>query len=144
MVDPWTTAQRVLGRWEGPATGRPGVGRQVREYRLILRGRFILGTDETRWVPTPEEPEGLFHEDLSVLGLDRAAGQLVMRSFHGEGFVHDARRAFDPILFTVSDGSAALGSATTSATRDRPDQSLPVTGPSGATPSDRAPRRHGQ
>lgn len=93
MVDPWTTAQRLLGRWEGPATGRPGVGRQVREYRLILRDQFILGTDETRWVPTPEEPDGPFHEDLCVLGLDRAAGQVVMRSFQGEGFVHEYRCA---------------------------------------------------
>lgn len=91
MGDPWTAALRLLGRWEGPATGRPGIGRQVREYKLILRDRFILGTDETQWEPTPEEPAGLIHEDLSVLGLDRAAGQLVMRSFHGEGFVHEYR-----------------------------------------------------
>ena len=91
MDDPWTAAQRLLGKWEGPATGRPGVGRQVREYRLILHDRFILGTDQTRWVPTPDEPDGLIHDDLSVLGLDRAAAQLVMRSFHGEGFVHEYR-----------------------------------------------------
>ena len=89
MVDLWAGAQRLLGRWEGPATGRPGTGVQVREYRSILQGRFILGTDETRWVPTPDEPAGLFHEDLAVLGWSAASGQLTMRSFHGEGFVHD-------------------------------------------------------
>jgi hypothetical protein len=91
MVDQWAAAQRLLGRWEGPASGRPGSGRQIREYTSILKGRFILGTDETRWVPTPDEPQGLVHEDLAVLGMDRAAGQLVMRSFHGEGFVHEYR-----------------------------------------------------
>ena len=91
MGDPWAAAQRLLGRWEGPATGRPGSGQQVREYKEILGGRFILGTDVTRWEPTREEPDGFVHEDLSVLGLDKSARQLVMRSFHGEGFVHEYR-----------------------------------------------------
>jgi hypothetical protein len=91
MVDPCAAAQRLLGRWDGPATGRPGTGSQVREYKSILQGRFILGTDETHWEPTPERPEGFIHEDLAVLGVDQAAGQLVMRSFHGEGFVHEYR-----------------------------------------------------
>jgi len=91
MVDRWEHAQQLLGRWEGPATGRPGTGEQVREYRSILQGRFIQGTDQTQWVPTPEMPAGLFHEDLAVLGWNEATGQLTMRSFHAEGFVHDYR-----------------------------------------------------
>jgi hypothetical protein len=91
MTDPWASAQQLLGIWEGPATGRPGTGHQVREYKLILRGRFILGTDKTRWEPTPDRPSGDLHEDLSILSFDRAAGQLVMRSCYGEGFVHEYR-----------------------------------------------------
>jgi hypothetical protein len=63
----------------------------VRQYKTILQGRFILGTDETRWEPVPEQPEGFIHEDLAILSLDRGTGQLVMRSFHGEGFVHEYR-----------------------------------------------------
>ena len=91
MGDPWATAQQFVGRWEGPATGRPGTGHQVRVYKSILLGRFILGTDETRWEPTPEQPEGSTHEDLSVLYLDRAANQLVMCGFYSEGLVHEYR-----------------------------------------------------
>ena len=81
MSDPWANAQRLLGRWEGPATGRPGTGHQTHEYKLILRGQFILGTDETRWEPSTEQPAGDLHEDLSVISFDRAAGQLVMWGF---------------------------------------------------------------
>ena len=81
MSDPWANAQRLPGRWEGPATGRPGTGHQIREYKLILRGQFILGTDETRWEPSTEQPAGDLHEDLSVISFDRAAGQLVMWGF---------------------------------------------------------------
>jgi hypothetical protein len=89
MIDPWASVQRLLGRWEGPAAGRPGAGHQVREYKLILKGRFILGTDRTSWEPTAEQPSGDLHEGLSILSFDRAAGQLVMRSCYGEGFLHD-------------------------------------------------------
>ena len=91
MVDHWDAAERLIGRWEGPATGRPGSGHQVREYKPILRGRFILGTDETRWGPTPEQSDGDVHEGLSVLSLDRTVPQLVMRGFYSEGFVHEYR-----------------------------------------------------
>ncbi len=91
MDDPWAAAGQLVGRWEGPATGRPGVGRQVREYRPILRGRFLLGTNTTVWEPTAEEPDGNNHEDLSVVGLDRSTGQLFIHGFHVEGFVHDYR-----------------------------------------------------
>jgi hypothetical protein len=107
MVNPWAAAQRLLGRWEGPATGRPGTGGQVREYKEILGGRFILGTDETHWEPTPEQPDGFVHEDLSVLGLDRGVGQLVMRGFHAEGFVHECR-----CVESTPDGSRMVFEAT--------------------------------
>ena len=91
MSDQWGAAQQLVGRWEGRATGRPGSGHQVREYTPILAGRFILGTDETRWEPSPEEPNGSLHEDLTVLYVDRAAGLLVMRGFYSEGLVHEYR-----------------------------------------------------
>jgi hypothetical protein len=100
MRDPWGTAQQFVGRWEGPATGRPGTGHQVRVYKTILRGQFILGTDETRWEPTSEQPEGSLHEDLSVLYLDRAVNQLVMRGFYSEGLVHEYH-----FVEAASDGS---------------------------------------
>jgi len=91
MSDQWAAAQQLVGRWEGPATGRPGTGRQVREYKPILGGQFILGTDETRWEPSSEQPDGSLHEDLSILYLDRAADQLVLRGFYSEGLVHEYR-----------------------------------------------------
>lgn len=88
MLDQWQAIQRVLGRWEGAATGRPGTGHQVREYKAILRDRFILGTNRTRWDPTPEHPDGDLHEDMSIINFDPTNGQLVMRGFYSEGFVH--------------------------------------------------------
>jgi hypothetical protein len=91
MSDQWAAMQRLLGRWHGTASGRPGTGTQVREYRSILGGAFILGTNETRWPAAAGQPEGPPHEDMSVISFDRAAGQLMKRSFYSEGFVHDYR-----------------------------------------------------
>jgi hypothetical protein len=91
MADQWAIAQRLIGHWEGPATGRPGTGYQVREYQPVLRGRFILGTDVTRWDPSSEHPDGDVHEDLAVIDFEKAAASLVMRGFYSEGFVHEYR-----------------------------------------------------
>jgi hypothetical protein len=91
MADLWLEARRLLGRWEGPATGRPGTGRQVREYKSILRDHFILSSDVTDWEPTADEPAGLHHEGLGVLSFDRSSGGLVLRSYYSEGFIHEYR-----------------------------------------------------
>lgn len=91
MNDQWHAIQRLLGRWQGTASGKPGTGTQVRRYRPILGGAFILGTNEARWQAVAGEGEPPPHEDMSVLSFDRAAGQLVMRSFYNEGFVHEYR-----------------------------------------------------
>jgi hypothetical protein len=91
MNDQWAAVQRLLGRWQGTATGRPGMGTQVREYRPILGGAFILAENRTAWQAAAGEPEAAPHEDMSVLSFDRGEGRLVMRSFYIEGFVHDYR-----------------------------------------------------
>jgi len=41
MVDQWAAAQRLQGKWEGPATGRPGTGQQVRELGFMISAPSI-------------------------------------------------------------------------------------------------------
>ena len=91
MTDQWTALMRLVGRWEGTASGRPGVGHQVRTYETVLGGVFIKGTNTTRWAPTTQEPAGETHEDLCLIGRDQATGQAVMRSFFVEGFYCEYR-----------------------------------------------------
>lgn len=90
MSDPWTMAQRLIGVWEGPATGRPGSGVQRREYKSVLDGHFLLGTNQTRWEASPSA-EAFVHEDISVLSADRGTGELRLLGFYSEGLVHDYR-----------------------------------------------------
>jgi hypothetical protein len=91
VSDQWTAIQRLIGRWQGTASGEPGTGRQVRVYESALRGKFITGRNRTEWEPTTEDPDGEIHEDTSYIGFDKAAGQLVMRSFFVEGFYCEYR-----------------------------------------------------
>jgi hypothetical protein len=44
MTDPWTALTRLIGRWEGTASGRPGVGHQERTYETVLGEVLINGT----------------------------------------------------------------------------------------------------
>ena len=79
----------LLGTWEGTASGEPGRGAQTRRYELALRGRFIMGTNRTAWSATAAHPEGEVHEDLSLIGYDRAAKRFVMHVFYVERFVSE-------------------------------------------------------
>jgi hypothetical protein len=93
MTDAWSAAQRALGQWEGTASGQPGEGRQTRHYELVLRGAFILGGSVTQWPPEAGQPEREPHEDLCLLSHDATSGQVTMRSYYVEGFVHEYRCA---------------------------------------------------
>jgi hypothetical protein len=77
----------LIGTWQGTAEGAPGKGQQTRRYELILRGRFVMGTNRTTWEKTASHPEGEIHEDISLISWDRAAKRFVMHVFYVERFV---------------------------------------------------------
>lgn len=108
MADQWDAVQRLIGEWEGSANGHPGTGSQVRKYQPILRGTFVMGTNRTSWQPTPDNAEGETHEDLAIFSLDRAASQIVMRSFFVEGFACEYR-----CVDAADDGSRLVFEAAT-------------------------------
>lgn len=87
-ADPWQPVRTLLGSWEGDAQGEPGSGRSLREYRLTLKDRFIQVTSQSTYPPQPKNPKGEVHEDVGFLSYDKAAQKLVLRQFHGEGFVN--------------------------------------------------------
>jgi hypothetical protein len=88
-ADVWAPLRSLLGNWEGEASGHPGKGRQERRYELILRGRFLMGTNKTLWEPTGGNPEGEVHEDITLFSFDRRANRFHMRAFYVEGFFSD-------------------------------------------------------
>lgn len=87
--DPFAPLRVFEGRWEGAASGEPGKGIATREYKLDLAGRFLIGRSKSVYEPKTPGAKSEVHEDLALFSYDRAAKKLVLRQFHGEGFVNE-------------------------------------------------------
>jgi hypothetical protein len=77
------------GKWEGKATGEPGKGVSTREYRFDLNGRFLSARNKSVYDPKSSEAKPEVHEDFGMYSYDRALKKVVLRQFHGEGFVNE-------------------------------------------------------
>jgi hypothetical protein len=77
------------GMWEGKATGEPGKGISKREYRYDLNGRFLSGRNKSVYEPKTVDAKPEVHEDFGIYSYDRALKKIVLRQFHGEGFVNE-------------------------------------------------------
>ena|SRR5688572_15711468 len=87
-VDTWAPLRFMLGTWQTTSSGQPGNGTGRREYRLILRDRFIEVKNTTTYPPQPKNLKGETHEDAGYISYDRSRKAFVFRQFHVEGFVN--------------------------------------------------------
>jgi hypothetical protein len=88
-ADRWGPLRGMLGEWEGTSTGQPGTGTVRRQYRLVLRERFIEVRSASTYPPQEKNPKGEVHEDVGFFSFDRARGRFLLRQFHVEGFVNE-------------------------------------------------------
>lgn len=86
-TDPWRPVKRLLGDWVGEAKGQPGTGSVTRQYRLVLGGRFVQESSESRYLATERHPLGELHQHWAMFSLDTARQAVVLRQFHLEGIV---------------------------------------------------------
>jgi len=103
--DRWAPLRALLGTWEGTSQGAPGVGTARREYRLVLRDRFIEVRNTSTYPAQEKNPKGEVHEDVGYLSLDRGRKAYILRQFHAEGFVNTyaspaEQAGQQPIVFT--------------------------------------------
>ena len=87
--DPLNPVRFLEGKWEGKATGEPGKGRSKREYRLDLKCRFLSARNTSVYEPKTATSKPEVHEDFGMYSYDRALKKIVLRQFHGEGFVNE-------------------------------------------------------
>lgn len=76
-----------MGKWEGTGTGKPGVSKVEREYRLTLNNKFLHVHNVSTYEPQAKNPKGEIHEDWGMIGFDKSRKQFVFRQFHVESFV---------------------------------------------------------
>jgi hypothetical protein len=83
-----SAVQPLVGKWQGTSVGQPGTGTVTREYRAVLRDRFIEETNRSAYPPQEKNPKGEVHEHRSFFSFDNARTTVVFRQFHQEGFVN--------------------------------------------------------
>ena len=101
-ADQWRPIQRFLGEWSGTASGGAGEGTVMRKYSFVMNGRFVHETNTSRYPPQEKNKQGEIHEHWGIFSYDKARRLLVLRQFHGEGFVNTYRQA------SPAEGSALL------------------------------------
>jgi hypothetical protein len=85
---PWARLHYFVGTWAGEGQGEPGASTVKREYRLLLRERFLEVRNTSTYLPQSKNPRGEVHEDIGFFSWDRARRRFVLRQFHVEGFVN--------------------------------------------------------
>lgn len=90
----------LIGRWRGTSSGEPGNGTVERECERILGGRFIECRSTVTYPPQEKNPKGEVHVERAIYSFDKSAKKLVLRQFHGEGFVNTYVQG-DALAFTT-------------------------------------------
>jgi hypothetical protein len=101
--DPWAPVRFIVGTWRGPSKGEPGQGVTERTYQFEFGETFIHYRNKSVWTPQPKFPKGEVHQDAGFLSYDKARKRIVLRQFHGEGFVN--QYVLDP---AASDGKTLV------------------------------------
>lgn len=84
----WENLRALAGSWQGTGQGTPGTSAIQRSYSLILQDKFVRADNVSRFEPKEGQAEGETHQDLSIFSFDRARRVVVLREFHGEGYVN--------------------------------------------------------
>ena len=90
----------LAGRWRGTSRGEPGNGTVERECERILGDRFIECRSTVTYPPQEKNPKGEVHVERAIYSFDKSAKKLVLRQFHGEGFVNTYVQD-DALVFTT-------------------------------------------
>lgn len=89
QTDVWQPFRFFVGKWEGEGNGQPGVSKIEREYRLVLKDKYLQVQNRSTYEPQPKNPKGEIHEDWGMISFDKSRKQFVLRQFHVEGFVNE-------------------------------------------------------
>jgi hypothetical protein len=88
QADPWQPFRFFVGKWQGTAAGKAGLGKVEREYRFVLNDRFLEVRNRSVYPAQQKNPKGEVHEDIGLISQDNQRKKAVLRQFHVEGFVN--------------------------------------------------------
>lgn len=86
--DPFALLRFFVGTWSGDQIGEPGHGAARRTYVFVLNDRFLQVSNTSTYLPQEKNKNGEVHQDIGMIGYDKARKKFVFRQFHTEGFVN--------------------------------------------------------
>ena len=86
--DPFAPLRFFVGTWHGEQSGDPGHGTSERTYGFVLNDRFLQVKNTSTYPPQEKNKAGEVHNDIGMIGYDKARKKFVFRQFHVEGFVN--------------------------------------------------------
>lgn len=100
-ASPWTPLERLIGDWQGTATGQAGTGTVTRRYVKVMNGRFIQEANTSTYPAQEKNTKGEVHEHSGMFSYDKQRKLLMLRQFHIEGFVNTYSQASEPGAATL-------------------------------------------
>ena len=84
----WSPLQLLIGTWEGTGEGKFGNSTIEREYKFIMGGTFILGTNTSIYEEQEKNPDGEIHDHWDIFSYDKRESKYMFRQFHAEDIVN--------------------------------------------------------
>lgn len=79
----------LLGEWTGNGSGFGNETSTIQsEFKMVMNGRYLQVTNESRFEPTDNNPDGELHIDLGMISYDKTREMFIFRQFNVEGFVN--------------------------------------------------------
>jgi len=88
FVTPMAPLYYFLGEWTGEEKGAAGVGKGERKYEFVIKDVYLHFKNRSVFEPQEKNPEGEVHEDWGFFSFDKKRSKIILRQFHGEGFVN--------------------------------------------------------
>ncbi|MGD9899806.1 MAG: hypothetical protein AB7T22_11845 [Calditrichaceae bacterium] len=79
----------LLGEWTGNGSGFGNETSTIQsEFKIVMNGKYLQVTNESRFEPTDKNPDGEHHIDQGLISYDNAREKFIYRQFNVEGFVN--------------------------------------------------------
>ncbi len=73
----------LLGEWTGNGSGFGNETSTIQsEFKMVMNGRFLQVTNESRFEPTDKNPEGEHHLDQGMISYDNVRERFIYRQFN--------------------------------------------------------------
>ena len=79
----------ILGEWSGTGSGFGNEKSKIESsFQLVMEGKYIEVTNESKFDPTADKPEGEQHIDKGFISFDNSRKVFVFRQFNNEGYIN--------------------------------------------------------